>query len=58
MYQCYKDSIMNNDMLKFASKWKNLEFTNIFRYLAKVINNQSRFALIANFIKTFAQFDL
>jgi len=49
---------MNNDMLKFASKWKNLEFTNIFRYLAKVINNQSRFALIANFIKTFAQFDL
>jgi hypothetical protein len=44
-------------MLKFATKWKNLEFIDIFRYMSKVVTNNQRFGLMANLVKAFAQFD-
>lgn len=53
LFQTYKDSISHNDMQKFASKWKNLAYVDLFRYLTKMVNNLTRFKLIANLIKSF-----
>lgn len=59
LFECMKSQLAQKDLLKLTGKWKDLSFVHIFRYLSACVgaNKASSFLIVANLIKSLAQFD-
>ena len=59
LFECMKGSLACKDLLKLTTKWKDLTFTHIFRYLRNCAAQQKsqQFILISQLIRSLAQFD-
>ena len=59
LYESYKDSLVQTDLVKLLPKWKSLSFVHLLSYLEKThqANNMQAFVMIANLVRSLSQFD-
>ena len=59
LYESFKDSLVQADLVKLLGKWKTLSFVHLLTYLEKMhsANNMQAFVIIANLIRSLSQFD-
>jgi hypothetical protein len=59
LFECMKAQIVHNDLLKLTSKWKDLSYVQLFRYLASSANQNrpQNFFITSQLVRSLTQFD-
>jgi hypothetical protein len=59
LFECSKQQLAQKDLLRLTSKWRDLAFVHVFRYLVSCASagQVNSFMIIANLIRSLAQFD-
>ena len=54
LYESFKDSLVQSDLVKLLPKWKTLSFSHMLSYLEKChqTNNMQGFQIIANLVRS------